>query len=392
MVFQPTRGDLPARFGPGVPNVPPIGPSVLDADVYRDPQRYEVERIRILNRSWQIICRSSQIPDPGDHHVWAGNGENIVITRRNDGGLAGFHNVCQHRGARIVAESGTGARRFTCRWHNWAYDIEGRVTGVPDRPDFDKAALAGLCSPAVELDEWGGWVWAVLAGPGVAQPLVDWLGPEIAGDLGAFGMREMKLVEKVEWEVDVNWKVCVDAFSEYYHAQALHHIPAADVKDARQATMDVFGRHGMMVVPLMGVLEELQRTLDHTALAICNYNVFPTSVFNCHYMHTQLFRMVPLSVDKTRFEAWELQYESDDEEYLDAAELYWEGFKAVIQQDVDEWVDVAAVAHSSAYRQNILSERECLITHFHRVCDDMLAGGDGLGLEPDRAAANPPRG
>ncbi|WP_165436423.1 aromatic ring-hydroxylating oxygenase subunit alpha [Amycolatopsis suaedae] len=136
--------------------MPPIGPSTLDADVYRDPQRYELERIRVLNRSWQIICRSSQIANPGDFHAWSGNGENIVITRRQDGGLAGFHNVCQHRGARIVPESGTGARRFTCRWHNWAYDIEGRVTGVPDRPDFDRETLNGLRSPAVELDEWGG--------------------------------------------------------------------------------------------------------------------------------------------------------------------------------------------------------------------------------------------
>jgi phenylpropionate dioxygenase-like ring-hydroxylating dioxygenase large terminal subunit len=195
------------------------------------------------------------------------------------------------------------------------------------------------------------------------------------------------------WEVDVNWKVCVDAFSEYYHAQALHQLPAADVKDARHATMDVFGRHGMMVVPLMGVLEELRRTLDHTALAICNYNVFPTAVFNCHNIHTQLFRAVPLRVDRTRFEAWELQYPAgeEDEDYTDDAELLWEGLKAVIQQDVDEWIDVAAVTGSSAYRQNILSDRECIITHFHRVCDDMLAGGTGLGLEPDRAAALPPR-
>ncbi|WP_182877343.1 aromatic ring-hydroxylating oxygenase subunit alpha [Microbispora sp. H10670] len=391
MVFKPTRGDLPARFGPGIPNVPPIGPSTLDADVYRDPERFEQERLRVLNRSWQIICRSSEIPGPGDHHVWEGHGESIVVTRRKDGGLAGFHNVCQHRGTRIVVENGVGARRFTCRWHNWAYDVEGRVIGVPDRPDFDRATLDGLCSPAVELDEWGGWVWAVLAGPGVAGPLLDWIGPELAGDLGAFRMEDMKLVEKVEWEVDVNWKVVIDAFSEFYHAQALHQIPAADVKDARQATMDVFGRNGMMVVPLMGVLEELRRTLDHTSLAICNYNLFPSAVFNCHNVHTQLFRSVPLGVNRTRFEAWELQYDTDDEDYQDLAEMLWEGIKAVVQQDVDEWVNVAAVAWSSAYRQNIFNERECLITHFHRVCDDMLAGGDGLGLEPERTMARPPR-
>lgn len=382
MVFRPTRGDLPARFGPGVPATPPIGPATLDAEVYRDPVRYELERERVLNRSWQLICRSDQLAQPGDHHVWEGHGESVVITRREDGGLAGFHNVCQHRGARIVRESGTGAQRFTCRWHNWTYDVAGNLRGVPDRPDFDKNVLAGLCAPGLDLAEWGGWVWAVLAGPGVAGPLAEWLGAEIAGDLGAFRMQDMRLAEKVEWEVPVNWKVCVDAFSEYYHAQALHEVPSTDVKDARHSTIDVFGRNGMMVVPVMGVLPELRETLDHNALATCNYVLFPTTVVNATHLHTQVFRAVPLSVDRTRFEAWELQYDTDDEEYLDYVEMSWELYKSIIAQDVDEWTDVAAVARSSAYRRNILSERECLITHFHRVCADMIAGGDGLGLVP----------
>ncbi|MDQ0940766.1 aromatic ring-hydroxylating dioxygenase subunit alpha [Streptomyces sp. V1I1] len=388
MVFQPTRGDLPARFGPGIPNVPPIGPATIDADVYRDAERYERERIQILNRSWQIICRSEQIANPGDFHVWEGHGENIVITRREDGGLSGFHNVCQHRGARIVPESGTGARRFTCRWHNWAYDAEGNVTGVPDRPDFDKKVLAGLCAPGLDLGEWGGWVWAVLAGPGVAGPLEDWIAPEVAADLGAFRMEDMKLVEKVEWEVDVNWKVAIDAFSEYYHAQALHEMGGKDAKDARHSTTHVYGRNAMYFVPFLGGLEDLQRTLDHTAHTVCNYLLFPTAVANCQALHTQLWRAVPLSVNKTRFEAWELRYETDDPEYLRQIDFWWEMYKAVVQQDVDEWVDVAATAQSSAYRQNIFSDRECILTHFHRVCDDILAGGDGLGLEPEAVAVS----
>lgn len=383
MVFvPPTRGDLPARFGDGIKLVPDIGPSTLDANVYRDPERFELERIRVLNRSWQIICRSEQIPNPGDHHVWQGHSESIVITRRPDGGLAGFHNVCMHRGTRLVAQSGTGARRYNCSFHNWAYDIEGNVVGVPDREDFDAKVLEGLCSPPIDLAEWGGWVWAVLAGPGVAGSLLDWIGPEIAGDLGAYHMEDMFLAEKLEWEVDVNWKVVIDAFNEFYHAAALHHIPAKDVKDGRSATMDVFGRNGMMVVPLKGVLEELRETGDHQRLAICHYTMFPTAVFNNNPEHLQMFRAVPLSVDKTRFETWELQYRSDDADYRERTSTHWERLKIVVGEDVAEWANMAAVKRSSAYTRNIYSDHESKITHFHRVMDDMIQGGSGLGLEP----------
>jgi phenylpropionate dioxygenase-like ring-hydroxylating dioxygenase large terminal subunit len=382
MVFVPSRGDLPPRFGPGVKLVPEVGGSELDADVYRDPARFELERTRILNRSWQIICRSDQLKNPGDHQVWEGHGESIVITRRRDGGLAGFHNVCMHRGARIVRESGCGARRFNCKWHNWAYDIEGNVAGIPDREDFRAEHVDGLRAPSIDVDEWGGWVWAVLAGPGMAGPLLDWIGPEIAADLGQYRMEDMVLHEKVTWEVDVNWKVVVDAFNELYHAQALHHIPPKDARDGRKSTIDLFGRHGMMVVPFKGVLEELERTLDHQGTAICHYTMFPTSVFNNNPYHIQLFRSVPLSVDRTRFETWELWYDSDEPDYVERTSKHWEHLKIVVGEDVDEWIDVAAVKRSSAYRRNIFNDHECKITHFHRVCEDMLQGGTGLGLEP----------
>ena len=47
MVFQPTRGDGPARLGPGVQQVPDLGGTTLTADVYRDPERYEQEREKV---------------------------------------------------------------------------------------------------------------------------------------------------------------------------------------------------------------------------------------------------------------------------------------------------------------------------------------------------------
>jgi phenylpropionate dioxygenase-like ring-hydroxylating dioxygenase large terminal subunit len=205
VVHVPTRGDAPVRFGPDVQMVPDIGPGVVDAAVYTDPQRFERERQAVLNANWQIICRSEEIAKPGDFVRWEGQGETIVVSRRRDGGVSGFHNVCQHRGARIVSAESGCARRFTCRWHSWVYDAEGKVAGVPDREDFDANALDGLAAPAVECAEWGGWVWAVLAGPGVATPLLEWLGREIIDDLGAYHMEEMRLVDKLVWDVPVNW-------------------------------------------------------------------------------------------------------------------------------------------------------------------------------------------
>lgn len=374
MVFAPTRGDAPLRHGEGVPLLPEgAQASELDASVYLDPERFERERIKVLNANWQIICRSSEMAGVGDHVVWEGHGETIVVTRRRDGGVSGFHNVCLHRGARIVKESGTGARRFNCRWHNWVYDVEGKVIGVPDREDFCPSQLEGLASPPVECAEWGGWVWAVLAGPGVAPPLLEWLGEDVLAELGAYRMEDMILVDKLTWDLPVNWKVVVDGFNENYHAPALHKVSAQDAKDGRESTFATFGPHGMMVVPYKGVLPKLKETRDHQGLAICHYTIFPTAVFNNNPHHIQLFRSVPISVDRTRFETWELQYDPQgDAEYLEAVTKHWERLKVVVAEDVEIYGEVGATRNSSAYKRNLFNDHECKITHFHEVVQQML--------------------
>jgi phenylpropionate dioxygenase-like ring-hydroxylating dioxygenase large terminal subunit len=377
MVHMPTRGNGPLRFGPSVPLVPDVGPGVVPAAVYTDCERYARERELVLARNWQIMCRSSELSAPGDFVTWEGQGETVVLVRRRDGSATGFHNVCRHRGARIVADADGCARRFTCRWHSWVYDHDGHVVGVPDREDFAADQLDGLAAAPLDVAEWGGWVWAVLAGPGVAKPLLDWLGADVTTELGAYAMETMRLVEKIVWEVPVNWKVIIDAFNENYHAGHLHakNTTAQDVRDGRFSTYFLFGPHAMMVIPYKGVLARLRETLDHQSTAICHYTVFPTAVFNCNPTHLQLFRAVPLSVDRSRFECWELQYPDGDDDYVRKTSEHWSRLKKVVAEDVEIWDEVAATRNSTAYTRNILNDRECKITEFHRTVDELLAGG-----------------
>ena len=374
MVFVPTRGDNTLRFGPDIPNTP-FTPGVVPASWYTDPERFDLERKYVLNPNWQIMFRSEEIPNVGDHRVWEGQGETVLFTRRKDGSVAGFHNICAHRGARIVRNSGCGARRFTCPFHDWVYDFDGNVIGVPDKEDFDQQKLDGLKAPTVDVAEWGGWVWAVLAGPGVAPSLEEWLGEDILTDLGAYQMENMYLKEKVVWDVDVNWKVVIDAFNEFYHAPALHHVPPQDVKDGREMRIFEFDHHAMMVVPLKGALPKLKENPDHQSVAICHYTIFPSGVFNNNPEHLQLFRPVPLAHNKTRFECWELWYKSDDEAYLDRTERHWEHLKIVVGEDVWTWQDVAATSRSMFYKENIYNDREGKVPFVHNQVNDLIVEG-----------------
>ena len=375
-VHVPSRGDLPQRLGPGVRNVPDHGPSAMDASVYRDSVRFELERTRVFTAHWLLAGRSEQVRGVGDWLTYEGHGESVVITRQPDETLAAFHNVCSHRGPAFVTEmSGCAARRFTCPYHGWVYDTTGRLVGVPEREDFDPEHLATASAPRVAVDEWAGWIWINLAGPDAAGSLREAIGEEILADLGAFRMEDMVLHEVLEFDVPVNYKAVVDGFNEIYHVTELHGVPPEFTKAARCASFHIVGDNYMCFVPKPEFIDELESPeYDHQKYAICHYVVFPNTVFNCNPGHIQVFQPIPVAVDRTRFLCWEIIYSGDHEDaeyqrYLKHTMAHWAGLKFVVGQDIDIYQQMARTKNSSAFTRQILSERECKIAHYHENMD-----------------------
>lgn len=379
MVYVPTRGDVPVRLGPGAQQLPDYGPSILSREVYTDPMQFELERAKVLNTTWLLVGRSSDVAERGDWLSFESHGETVVVTRQPDGSLAAFHNVCMHRGSAFVTEwKGCGARRFACPYHNWVYDTMGKVVGVPERQDFSDVHLSGLRTPAVAADEWGGWVWVNLAGPEAAMPLAEWIWADIVDDLGRFRMEEMVLLDVLEWEVPVSYKAIVDGFNEIYHAGYLHQMTPEWIKSARDSSFHIVNDHNYMCfVPRHQHRDKLAIDWDHHKYAICHYVVFPNTVFNANPEHIQVFNPIPIDVDRTKFLCWELIYPGDRDdpeydEYWQRMAAHWEHLKVVVGEDIDIYQQLKRTKRSSAYRRNILSERECKIAHYHDVMARMI--------------------
>ncbi len=379
MVYVPTRGDVPVRLGPSIKNVPDYGPSKMSREPYTDPVQFELERERVLNRTWILAARSEQARNAGDFVSFESHGETIVIVRQPEGHLAAFHNVCKHRGVSFVTEwSGCDAKNFKCPYHGWTYDLEGKVKGVPERIDFDPEHLAGLRSPAVAVDEWGGWIWVNLAGPDVAPSLESWIGEEIMADLGQFRMEDMVLHEVVEWDVPVSYKAIVDGFNEIYHTAELHRVDKEWTKSARDTSFWMVNDHNYMCfVPRHQHRDQLESNWDHQRFAICHYVVFPNTVFNCNPEHIQVFNPIPIDVDRTKFICWEIVYKGDEndpdyQDYRRRMEDHWAHLKVVVGEDIEIYEQLARTKRSSAYRENILNSRECKIGHYHDKMAEMI--------------------
>jgi phenylpropionate dioxygenase-like ring-hydroxylating dioxygenase large terminal subunit len=354
-----------------MPLVPPIGPTRVDAAVYVSEEQWERERTTLFRETWYVVDRSSVIAEPGDFLVWEEFGETVVVRRADDGSLSAFHNVCQHRGARIVdPESQCEGRvghckngRFTCPWHGFVYDESGMVVHVPDRADFDDAELTGLRAPTVAVEDWGGWIWINLAGDR-AEPLVDYLGPEVVEELGHYRMEHMVLHAKREWVMPTNWKAVVDGFIEVYHVSETHRETIPGTLALRDTYQHLLGRHSMYVIPFADSLDQLLDSQDHVAQALSHYLVFPNSIFNCLPTHIQAFQPVPIDARTAKYTAWNLIQPGGDDAFVKEMDARWGHFTRVAAEDLHAATQVGATMRSAGYARNLMNAREIRIPHF----------------------------
>ena len=106
------------------------------ASNYVDPERWRREIDGIFKRVPLTLGFSSELREPGAYKAMEVVGVPVLLTRRPDGAVAAFVNMCSHRGAIVVEEGSGTARRFSCPFHGWTYDQVGALVGIPDREDF----------------------------------------------------------------------------------------------------------------------------------------------------------------------------------------------------------------------------------------------------------------
>ena len=197
----------------------------------------EAEPDRLWSKVWQQAGRVEELKAVGDYITYNICHDSILIVRDTPETLKAFHNVCPHRGRRLVSnntgggpktiaqDAGTHSARgnrlkFGCNYHAWTFNLDGDATYIPDREDWN-GALDTLCTSLtpVQVDSWGGWIWINMDLE--AGPLRAWLEP-VASLIDPFEFDKMRYRFRYWGIFDCNWKVALEAFLEPYHVQGTH--------------------------------------------------------------------------------------------------------------------------------------------------------------------------
>lgn len=192
---------------------------MLPVELYRGEDALRADREQVLRRTWQFVGHESQLAATGDYLADVIGGAPVVVVRKADGALAGFHNVCRHRAGALVADGqGNCGEAFTCRYHGWRYALDGRLRNAVDfgaLPGFDPREF-GLFP--IRLESWRGLLFVNLDLD--AQPLATLMAP--LGARWAEGQAAFPMVEKRTHRIGCNWKTYVENYLEGYHLKMVH--------------------------------------------------------------------------------------------------------------------------------------------------------------------------
>lgn len=233
------RRGPPAGFRP-LPGVP--------AGRYTSAEFARLERDVVFGRRWLFVAHVDQLPSSGDYLAVDHLRLPVVVVRDGDQ-IRAFVNTCSHRGSALVLDSaGNTGRRFSCPYHNWVYDLDGALVGLPDAGDFGDLDRSCLGLTAVGCETWGPLVFVNL--DPAATSLAEQLGP-VAEDLGELaGLGEsLRLAQHTSIDIEANWKLPVDANIETYHVNYIHKDTAALAIDQSRTGIQLLPNgHSRMLV------------------------------------------------------------------------------------------------------------------------------------------------
>ena len=198
--------------------------------VYQDPEVYALEQERIFSGpTWNYVGLEAEIPNPGDYRRTFIGERSVIVVRAADGAVRVLENRCAHRGARICQDlAGNAGAALVCPYHQWTYDFEGGLTGVPFRrgfkgkggmPDDFRLEDNGLLRLRAEV--LNGVVFATFDAS--APSLADYLGPDMMRYFTrVFDGRALRILGTTRQRIDSNWKLQMENLKDPYHAGLLH--------------------------------------------------------------------------------------------------------------------------------------------------------------------------
>lgn len=189
----------------------------LPSRYFYDQELHERERDQIFMRSWHLLGHRNELAEPGAFIVRDIFDQSVVGACDRKGNVHAFHNVCQHRGNRLVTEArGKQSGVFRCPYHSWCYGHDGSLKNAPRSDRLKGFRKEDFRIPNVRVEEFAGFYYFNLD---PEAPSMHELFPGADEEMYRVfpHLDSMRLVQESDVVIPANWKVIMDNSIEGYH-------------------------------------------------------------------------------------------------------------------------------------------------------------------------------
>ena len=347
----------------------------LEREYFVGDKLFEAETEKVFAKNWLCVGRAEEFDsnfEESYRRVSVGPYD-IVIVRRSDASFAAFHNVCSHRGTRLLDQPAGGLKNscVTCPYHAWTYDLDGCLIGAPNMHENDSFDRQQHGLNAIACVNWNGFLMVHLSqtelefetefAP-IIERIADW------------NLDEKVVAKTLTYDVKANWKVIFQNYSECYHCPTVH--PDLNrLTPYRGATNDL--ESGPILGGPMGLSDDCEtvstdgkriappfKTLDEEQQrCVYYYTLFPAMFVSAHPDYVMIHDLTRVSNSQTIVKCHFFVTKETKPDDLARAVKTWDD---VNQQDWQVCELTQLGIQSPAYRPGPYSNLEPMLIAFDR--------------------------
>ncbi|GGK50637.1 aromatic ring-hydroxylating oxygenase subunit alpha [Salinarimonas ramus] len=190
----------------------------LEAPFYTSREVFDLDMKLIFHRHWIFVAVEAEIPEAGDYVTVEIGTTSVIVVRDDDMNVAAFHNVCRHRGARMLTEPSGVVGKIVCPYHQWTYELDGSLIHAEHMgAGFDRTCHS---LKRVNVRSLAGLLYICLADEPPAD--FDALAEAMTPYLAPHRLAETKVAASIDLIEEGNWKLTMENNRECYHCATNH--------------------------------------------------------------------------------------------------------------------------------------------------------------------------
>ena len=359
--------------------------SGLPSWTYFNEELFELEAEELFRKHWQIACHTSDIPKQGSYITFDLVGERALIIRDEENEIRAFHNVCRHRGSRVLGSAEGRCRgAIVCPFHGWSYRLDGTLRGPAKAHTFPELDPEKWGLKPLELEIWHGFVFVrFMPGP---QPALAKMLERFEEEIACYLPEELVPTEPISCTSpeNINWKAIRDVDNEGYHVARAH--PSLNDLYGQRYTDEPFVKgvcrsyapfnkgsgYLWSVRHYKNILDRLANPYNELPRAWVYIGVFPNVVLGLYPDCVTFYQDIPFSVKRAGVRGAIYKHPDENRPMRLARYLSTRIDATAVEEDRQLTIWSYEAMKSSGYDGIILSDLEYGVRTYHDALREIL--------------------